>query len=111
MFFLFHRFTSLRARNGRIWFATASGPRWSLPDFKAERTEQANAVLAPSPSTISSMMHKPSSFLGRHRVTFKFTAPVRRAEQVSFRYRLNDGTSGWVDAGTHRCRFRPDSYV
>jgi len=110
--------TSLRARNGRIWFATAGGPAMVTPGLQRhERTEQANAVL--DSITIDDQQYDAQALIvppGRHRVTFKFTAPVFVApEQVSFRYRLNGWDSGWVDAGTQRTAsytgLPPGSYV
>jgi signal transduction histidine kinase/ligand-binding sensor domain-containing protein len=107
--------SSLRTRNGRIWFATAEGP--AVVASGLQRTEQANAVL--EFITIDDQQYDAQALIvppGRHRVTFKFTAPVFIApEQVSFRYRLNGWDSDWVDAGTQRTAsytgLPPGSYV
>jgi signal transduction histidine kinase len=99
--------TSLRAKDGRLWFATASGPAVAEPG--TEVNELPRAVLddvavdeehfGAGPLTV-----KP----GRHRLTFSFTAPVFVApEQVRFRYRLLGWESDWVNGGD----LREASYV
>jgi signal transduction histidine kinase/ligand-binding sensor domain-containing protein len=94
--------TAVRADDGRLWFATASGPAVAEPGVEAR--ELPRAVLddiavdeehfGAGPLTV-----KP----GRHRLTFSFTAPVFIApEQVRFRYRLTGWDSDWVNAGEAR---------
>lgn len=94
--------TTLRARDGRIWFATASGPVVTEPENTSPPPPQAvvdeigldDARFPAIPMTV-----KP----GRHRLVFSFTAPTFVApDQVHFRYRLLGWDNDWVNADSVR---------
>ena len=92
----------LRARDGRIWFATARGISVVAAHLAAE---------PPAQPVIDSVLvddrQQPGQDLtiapGRHRLTFNFTSPYMVApEQLRFRYRLIGWDPNWVNAGTAR---------
>jgi len=94
--------TSLRARDGKIWFATATGPVVSdvsphplpIPQAIVDGIELDGDHLPAQSVTV-----KP----GRHRLVFDFTAPAFVApEQVHFRYRLLGWNREWMNAGEVR---------
>lgn len=98
--------TGLHARNGRIWYATVSGPAFAMPSMDLPTLPRAmlDSVMADDDYlTRGSWNVKP----GRHRLVFAFTAPSFIApEQVRFRYRLLGWKNDWVDAkGTREASF------
>jgi len=98
----------LRARDGRIWFATVTGPAVAQLGSTATATphavvdevsvDEGHFSLASLASSVP-LAVKP----GQHRIVFTFTAPVFIApEQIRFRYRLLGWNNGWVNADTVR---------
>ncbi len=94
--------TTLRARDGRIWFATATGPAVGDP-----------LTMSPAPphAVVDAIgvdeQHFPAMPLvvkpGHHRLVFTFTAPMFLApEQVRFRYRLLGWDNDWTNADSVR---------
>jgi signal transduction histidine kinase len=92
----------LRARDGRIWFATARGISVVAAHLAAEPAAQAvidSIVVDEHRQRGRDLTIGP----GRHRLTFNFTSPSMVApEQLRFRYRLMGWDSNWVDARTAR---------
>ena len=94
--------TALRAHDGRIWFATTYGPTVAVPVETEEDVPRAllDDVVIDDRRVASDRAIVPN---GRHRLAFDYTAPVfAGAEQIRFRYRLNDWDAGWIEAGTSR---------
>ncbi|MBB5059651.1 signal transduction histidine kinase/ligand-binding sensor domain-containing protein [Granulicella aggregans] len=94
--------TSLRAKDGRLWFATAAGPAVAEPGTTVSELPRAmldDVAVDEEHFGAGPLVVKP----GRHRLTFSFTAPVFVApEQVHFRYRLLGWESDWVNGGDVR---------
>ena len=94
--------TSLRAQDGRLWFATAAGPAVAEPGTKVSQLPQAmldDIAVDEQHFGAGPLIVKP----GRHRLTFTYTAPVFVApEQVRFRYRLLGWDNDWVNSGDVR---------
>jgi signal transduction histidine kinase/ligand-binding sensor domain-containing protein len=95
--------SAYRARDGRIWFATAGG--LSVADTKIEPAPPAQAFIESvavddAPQASADQIVVPP---GRHRLTFTYTAPDLHApDQLRFRYRLHGWDKSWLDAGTAR---------
>jgi signal transduction histidine kinase/ligand-binding sensor domain-containing protein len=110
---------------GRLWFATAKGATWVLPeevrpnlkpplvaieeilvDGRAVRTKTgagASKTERGSPSSI--LHHSPALEIppGRHQLEFRYTGlSFASPERVQFRYRLDGLDEDWVQAGTRR---------
>jgi signal transduction histidine kinase/ligand-binding sensor domain-containing protein len=91
-----------KARNGRLWFATAKGVVSVDP--------REPAVEAPLPAAVVEEVRLdqqvPTSWQippGPHRLEFRYTGlSLSRPEQVRFRYRLEGLEREWVDAGSQR---------
>jgi signal transduction histidine kinase/ligand-binding sensor domain-containing protein len=94
--------TATRADDGRLWFATVSGPAVVDPHLPTARPAQAviDGII------VDDQHHLPGDFAvspGRHRITFTYTSPATTApEQTRFRYRLEGWDRDWVDAGASR---------
>jgi signal transduction histidine kinase/ligand-binding sensor domain-containing protein len=94
--------TLVRARDGRLWFATTFAPAVAAPGAGEPPAPHAlldeiavdDRSLSPTETTVAP---------GRHRITFRFTAPNFVApEQTRFRYRLMGWDTQWVDGGLAR---------
>jgi signal transduction histidine kinase/ligand-binding sensor domain-containing protein len=94
--------SAIRARDGRLWFATIKGP--AVVDPHLDRERAALAVL--DSIAVDDQHHLPGDLAvspGQHRITFTYTSPATLApEQTRFRYRLIGWDRDWVDAGTAR---------
>ncbi|MDT7812284.1 MAG: hypothetical protein QOJ42_2200, partial [Acidobacteriaceae bacterium] len=94
--------TATRTHNGRLWFATISGP--AVVDPHLPVAPGAQAVI--DSIVVDDQHHLPGDLAvgpGRHRITFTYTSPATIApEQTRFHYRLAGWDSDWVDAGTSR---------
>ena len=99
--------TAMRASDGHVWFATAGGISSIDPRLPADLPAQAtmDAVFVdeqPLPAVDTTVPP------GRHRITFRYTAPGGvAAAQTQFRYRLAGWDKQWIDAG----RVREVSYT
>jgi len=94
--------TEVRSRDGRLWFATESGPVVAEPSAQSLALPQAvlDGVSVDDAHFGSGNMKVAP---GRHRLVFAFTAPGFVApEQMRFRYRMLGWKSEWVDADTLR---------
>jgi signal transduction histidine kinase/ligand-binding sensor domain-containing protein len=107
--------TAMHAKDGRIWFATASGLSVADPNVGSA---------PPVPTFLDSIVvddhEQPASSIvvapGQHRITFVYTTPpVAAPEQLTFRYRLLGWDHDWIDAGSARevsyTALRPGSYT
>jgi signal transduction histidine kinase/ligand-binding sensor domain-containing protein len=94
--------TGVRSSDGRLWFATETGPAVAQPVLQSEPLPQAvldGIAVDDEHLAAGEVRIQP----GRHRLVFTFTAPGFSApEQMRFRYRLLGWKSEWVDAGTLR---------
>jgi len=104
-----NQITGIRARDGRIWWATGDGVSVLNPD--------ADPALAPEPAVDATIdkvtvddreqsLSDAAALIvppGQHRITFSFTTPpVEAPEQVRFRYRLTGWDNRWVDTVNSR---------
>jgi signal transduction histidine kinase/ligand-binding sensor domain-containing protein len=94
--------TGIRSHDGRLWFATESGPvvaepmpqMQALPHAVLDGIAVDDAHFGPGNIKVEP---------GRHRLVFAFTAPAFVApEEMRFRYRMQGWKSEWVDADTLR---------
>ncbi len=94
--------TSVRASDGRIWFATVGGlavvdPR--LPPMPVAMATIDTVAVDDSLQQNANVVVPP----GRHRLTFQYTSPYLESPgQLTFRYRLLGWDKGWLDAGSRR---------
>jgi signal transduction histidine kinase/ligand-binding sensor domain-containing protein len=97
-----NQITTMRAHDGRIWFATAKGlsvvdPHLSIeavPDAVIENVTVDDQLRAGGDQSIQP---------GRHRMAIAYTSPANEGpEQTSFRYRLSGWDREWISAGTSR---------
>jgi len=98
---------ALRARDGRIWFATMRGISVVDPHITAGPAPKpvVDSVLVDDQPQDAGNLTIPA---GRHRVTFVFTAPyLSAAKYLRFRYRL----AGWDDDWIHASSARQVSYT
>ncbi len=91
--------TGVLSHDGRLWFATESGPVVARPQAQSQALPQAaldGMAVDDASIPVGNVKVEP----GRHRLAFEFTAPAFTApEQLRFRYRLLGWKSDWVDAG------------
>jgi diguanylate cyclase (GGDEF)-like protein len=99
---------AIRARDGRIWVATARGA--AVVDFNATARNPVppvvhiDGVLVDGNAVPGSRANGPLRVrAGAERLEVHYTAVSLRApERVTFRYRLDGFDHDWVDAGTNR---------
>ncbi len=91
--------TGVLSHDGKVWFATESGPVAAQPEAQSQALPEAvlDGIAVDDVSIpVGDVKVEP----GRHRLAFAFTAPDFTApEQMRFRYRLQGWKSDWVDAG------------
>jgi diguanylate cyclase (GGDEF)-like protein len=95
---------AVRARDGRLWIATARGVAVVDPHATARNTVppavHVEAVLIDGSPAPEGPLRVPA---GAQRLDVHYTAlSLRAPERVTFRYRLDGFDRGWVDAGTNR---------
>src|SRR5581483_11565369 len=100
--------TSLKARDGKLWFATYKGVAVIDPD-----KIRLNAL--PPPVFVEQVVvdkqpidlaHKAQLPPGNGEIEFSYTAlSLLAPEKVSFRYKLEGFDKEWIDAGTRRVAF------
>ncbi len=106
--------SACRDREGRLWFATAKGATWILPE-KVQANELPPPVVieevvvdgetrtledSPASATNSPLFEVAP---GRHQIEFHYTGlSLGAAERVQFRYQLAGADADWVSAGTRR---------
>ncbi|HEV8433616.1 MAG TPA: two-component regulator propeller domain-containing protein [Thermoanaerobaculia bacterium] len=95
---------AIRARDGRIWVATARGV--AVVDFNATARNPVppvvhiDGVLVDGNAVPDGRLHVRA---GAQRLEVRYTAVSLRApERVTFRYRLDGFDHDWIDAGTNR---------
>ena len=108
---------AFRARDGRLWIATARGVAVADPHASVRNTVppavHVEAVLIDGSPAPAGPLRVPA---GAQRLDVHYTALSFRApERVTFRYRLDGFDRGWVDAGTNRVahytRLAPGRYT
>jgi len=98
---------AIRARDGRLWFATARGVAVVDPRAKARNSvpppAQVEEVLvdgAPAETEAHGRLRVPP---GTQRLDVRYTAlSLRAPERLTFRYLLDGYDADWVDAGSNR---------
>ncbi|MDQ3438728.1 MAG: histidine kinase, partial [Planctomycetota bacterium] len=100
--------SAIRARDGRLWFATVSGAAVVDP-------RRLGAALPPPPVVIENMVVDDEQVKdaagyklapGAQRIEFHYTGLSFIApERVRFRYRLDGFDRDWVEAGTRRAAY------
>ncbi len=108
---------AIRARDGRLWIATARGVAVVDPHAVTRNTVPPDvhieSVMVDGSSAPGGPVRAPA---GAQRLDIHYTAVALRApERVTFRYQLEGFDRGWVDAGTNRVarytRLPPGNYT
>jgi len=99
---------AIRARDGRLWFATANGVATVWPDAQPIINARPPIVVIESvlandkPADLSSLVLQPATKkFELHYAALSYVAP----EKVLFRYKLEGFDRDWVDAGTRRVAY------
>ncbi|HYC62423.1 MAG TPA: two-component regulator propeller domain-containing protein [Thermoanaerobaculia bacterium] len=108
---------AIRARDGRLWVATARGiavadPRASTRNTVPPPVHVEEVLIDGNPATARPLRVPPRT----RRLELRFTAlSLRAPERVKFRYRLEGYDRDWVDAGNsrvaHYTKLAPGSYT
>ncbi|HUP62528.1 MAG TPA: two-component regulator propeller domain-containing protein [Thermoanaerobaculia bacterium] len=108
---------AIRARDGRLWVATARGvavvdPRATMRNPVPPPVHVEEVLIDGNPAPAGPLRVPP----GTQRVELRYTAPSLRApERVTFRYLLEGYDSDWVDAHTsrvaHYTKLAPGDYT
>jgi diguanylate cyclase (GGDEF)-like protein len=108
---------AIRARDGRLWVATARGiavvdPRADVRNTVPPPVYVEEVLVDGAPATQRPLRVPP----GTQRLELRYTAlSLRAPERVTFRYRLDGYDRGWVDAGTgrvaHYTKLAPGHYT
>jgi len=96
--------SAMRARDGRIWFATSRGIAVIDPSMNLRNTVpppvHVEEVLIDGVRAADGVLRVPP---GAQRLEIRYTAlSLRAPERVTFRYRLDPYDRDWVNAGTNR---------
>ncbi len=99
--------TSLRARDGRLWFATMNGI--AVVDPRAITLSSPPEVILQTVNVDGTPIHRlQAPRLGPESRSFEFqfaAATLAAPEKIRYRYRLRGHDSSWIDAGTMPAAF------
>jgi diguanylate cyclase (GGDEF)-like protein len=108
---------AMRARDGRLWIATARGvavvdPRSTARNNVPPPVYVEEVLVDGNPAPAGTLRVPP----GTQRLDVRYTAlSLRAPERVTFRYQLEGFDRGWIDAGTsrvaHYTRLGPGDYT
>jgi signal transduction histidine kinase/ligand-binding sensor domain-containing protein len=97
-----NQINALRARDGRLWFATVRGISSVDPHLTPEPIPTAvlDSIFVDEHQNLPRNL---SIAPGRHRITFQFTSStLPAADQIRFRYRMDNWDSSWLNADKSR---------